>query len=112
MNPIGGILDGVFTDFTPYSMFEVILPKNYWDKKDKDQFNFCLDEFRIQFLKKQKAYEIKLVADHHLLIKNGINTLHAVKLDSKAILEKQVNDILKTSSAQQGRFYGYTWHHT
>lgn len=111
-NPTGEIIEGVFADFSPYSLFQVVLPKSYWDSSDKDQFNYCLDQLRNQFQSKQRAYETKLVADHHLLIDNGINTLHGEVLDSNAILDKQVKDILKTSSAQQGRFYGYTWHHT
>jgi len=111
-NPIGETLEGVFADFTPYSMFEVILPKEYWNKSDKEQFNYCLDQLRNQFGSNQNLFKKKLLDDHHLLIDNGINTLHGVVLNSKAILDKQVNDILKTSSAQQGRFYGYTWHHT
>ena len=53
-----------------------------------------------------------LLADHYLLIDNGINTFHGAVLDAAAIFEKQVGDILHTKSAQQGRFYGYTWHHT
>lgn len=111
-NPAGEIIEGVFSDFSSYSLLEVILPKSYWDSSDKDQFNYCLDQLRIHFQSNKMAFEKKLISDHHLLIDNGINTLHGVVLDSKAILDKQVNDILKTSSAQQGRFYGYTWHHT
>mgnify|MGYP005990231097 CR=1 FL=1 len=111
-NPAGDIIEGIFADFSYYSLFEVILPKLYYDSSDKEQFNYCLDQLKNRFRTKQKAFEKKLVADHHLLIDNGINTLHGVVLDSKSILEKQLNDILKTSSVQQGRFYGYTWHHT
>ena len=111
-NPAGENIEGVFANFSPYSLFKVILPKIYWDKSDKEQFNYCLIQLRNQFRSNQKSYESKLVADHHLLIDNGINTLHGEVLNSKAILDKQVNDILNTSSAQQGRFYGYTWHHT
>ncbi len=111
-NPTGEKVEGVFADFSPYSLFQLILPKEYWDKSDKDQFNYCLDKLRNRFQNKQKTFEMKLVADHHLLIDNGINTFHGVVLDSKAILNKQVNDILNSNSAQQGRFYGYTWHHT
>lgn len=110
-NAIGENLEGIFADFTPYSIFEVILPKEYWNKSDKDQFNYCLDQWRNEFLSKQKYYETKLVSEHHLLIDNGINKLHGEVLDSKEILKKQVNDIINTSSSQQGRFYGYTWHH-
>lgn len=111
-NPTGEVIEGVFADFSYYSLFEVILPKLYYDCSDKEQFNYCLDQLRKKFESNKIAFEAKLVADHHLLIDNGINTLHGVILDSKSILKKQVNDILKTSSAQQGRFYGYTWHHT
>lgn len=111
-NSVDEILEGVFADFSPYSMFEVILPQEYWNKSDKDQFSYCLDQFRNEFQDKQKIFEKKLLNDHHLLIDNGINTLHGIILDSNAILEKQINDILNTSSSQQGRFYGYTWHHT
>jgi hypothetical protein len=111
-NPMGETIEGVFANFSPYSLLEVVLPKEYWDRTDKDQFIYCLDQLRIKFQQNQNIFEIKLLEDHHLLIDNGINTLHGVVLDSKAILEKQINDILHTSSAQKGRFYGYTWHHT
>jgi hypothetical protein len=108
----GNKVEGVFADFTSYNLFTVRLPTNYWSRTDKDQFLYCLDELRAQFISSPKSFEKKLLADHHLLIDNNINTLHGEVLDSAAILEKQVNDILKTKSAQQGRFYGYAWHHT
>ena len=111
-NPIGKTIEGVFADFSPYSIFNVTLPQEYWNKSDKDQFNYCLDQFRNIFKSKQNTFEKKLIADHYLLIDNGINTLHDVVLDSKALLDKQVNDILNTSSVQQGRFFGYICDHT
>jgi hypothetical protein len=103
---------GVFADFSDYNLFTVHLPQSYWNKTDKEQFIYCLDQLRAQFISSQKAFEKKLLNDNHLLIDNGINTFHGDVLDSKQILEKQVSDILHSKSAQQGRFYGYTWHHT
>jgi hypothetical protein len=111
-NPTGEIVEGVFADFSPYSLFQLILPKEYWSKTDEEQFKFCLRQLKVHFQSNKLTFEKKLVADHYLLIDNDINTLNGEILDSKAILKKQVNDILKTSSKQKGRFYGYTWHHT
>lgn len=108
----GNKVEGVFADFTSYNLFTVPLPQSYWNKTDKEQFNYCLDQLRLDFECNRSTLERKLKADHHLLIDNGINTLHGAVLDAAAILEKQVGDILHTKSAQQGRFYGYTWHHT
>jgi hypothetical protein len=111
-NPSGENIEGVFADFSPYSLFKVILPKSYWNKSDKDQFVFCLKEFTKNFQSNQIAFEKKLVNEHHLLIDNDLNVFKGVVMDSKVMLNKQVNDILNTTSGQQGRFFGYTWHHT
>lgn len=111
-NPNGETLEGVFADFSAYSIFEVILPQAYWDRSDKEQFNYCLDQLRNHFRSNQRGFERKLLSEHHLLIDNDLNTLHGKVLDSSEILEKQVNDIINTKSVQKGRFYGYTWHHT
>lgn len=108
----GNKVEGVFADFTAYNLFTFRLPQSYWSKTDKEQFNYCLDQLRLDFESNRSTLERKLKADHHLLIDNEINTFHGVVLDSQAILEKQINDILHTKAAQQGRFYGYTWHHT
>jgi hypothetical protein len=108
----GNKVEGVFADFTAYNLFTVRLPQSHWSKTDKEQFNYCLNELRTAFQANQNSLEKKLLADHHLLIDNCINTFHGAVLDSNQILEKQVSDILNTKSIQQGRFYGYTWHHT
>ncbi len=111
-NPAGENIEGVFADFSPYSLFKVIIPKTYWDKSDKDQFVFCLKELAKYFLSNRIAFEKKLISEHYLLIDNDLNVFKGVVMDSKAMLNKQVNDILNTTSGQQGRFFGYTWHHT
>ena len=58
----GNKIEGVFADFTAYNLFTVTLPQSYWNKTDKDQFNYCLGELRTAFQANPKSFEKKLVS--------------------------------------------------
>jgi hypothetical protein len=73
-NNFGDTVEGVFADFSWYSIFNLELPVHLYQASDLVQFNYCLNELRTYYLNNSKKTELKLDRQHYLLIDNKINT--------------------------------------
>lgn len=101
-------IEGMFPDFTKHRLIDIIMPIDYFEKSNKVQFSYCMNNLRKEYAKNPKELieKLKLLnkGQTYLEVRNG----KTVKLEGNDLLKRQLIDL---ENKHGNKLFGFTWHH-